>query len=282
MIPMVASSADKAVDNARETTSNDVGMCLWYTQEWLEAPHAYPDATTQWKNCKTKHAGDTNPPKGAPVFWTGGSHGYGHAAISVGGGKVRSIDQQSSGRTSEVPISEINRDWGLPYGGWSEDIGNASIPWLSAGGTSPGEDGLFGMSELGQWTRGKDITVKGDDQWHLLPIDDDDNFSLVTGDANYMLFAAYQLQKLAVGATAQFRFCRVFDYPDDTPTTVEANYPIHETTGTTGDTFDDFTYMSHVGDNAPGNGKEKIRLYGKAPSGADMVVAKIVSRCFRD
>ena len=134
---MVTSSAGEAVENARDTTRNDQGMCLWYTQEWIESPHAYPDATTQWECAEHRHAGDTNPPNGAPVFWTGGSSGYGHAAISVGGGRIRTIDQQSGGTTSEVPLSEISRDWGLPYGGWSEDLGGVDIPWLRAGGGAP-------------------------------------------------------------------------------------------------------------------------------------------------
>lgn len=90
---MVSQSAEETIANARKTTRNDVGMCLWYSQEWAETPHRYPDASSQWANAKYRHAGDRNPPPGAPVSWTGGSKGYGHSAISVGNGRVRTIDQ---------------------------------------------------------------------------------------------------------------------------------------------------------------------------------------------
>jgi hypothetical protein len=131
---MVVQSADEGIANARKTTSNDPGMCLWYTQEWLETPHMYPDATAQWNAATKKHAGDRNPPAGAPVSWTGGSAGYGHSALSLGGGRIRTIDQQSSGKTSDVDLEEIENDWGLAYKGWHEDLGGVDIPYLVGGG----------------------------------------------------------------------------------------------------------------------------------------------------
>lgn len=133
---MVVSSADEAMANARKTTTNDPGMCLWYTQEWCETPHVYPDATAQWEAATKKHPGDRNPPAGAPVSWTGGSKGHGHSALSVGGGRVRTIDQQSSGKTTEVPLGEIEDDWGLTYKGWHEDLGGVDLPYL-VGDTAP-------------------------------------------------------------------------------------------------------------------------------------------------
>lgn len=136
---MVVQTAQEAVDNANATTTCDPGMCLWQTQEWLESPHQYPDATAQWKAAKYQHAGDTNPPEGAPVFWTGGGNGYGHATVSVGGGKVRSTDQQKSGKVSTVPISEIAKDWGLAYAGWTEDIAGIRLPYLGGNPTNPNQ-----------------------------------------------------------------------------------------------------------------------------------------------
>jgi len=131
---MVVQSADEGISNAKKTTTNDVGMCLWYTQEWLETPHMYPDATAQWEAAKYKHAGDRNPPAGAPVSWTGGSSGHGHSALSLGGGRIRTIDQQSSGKTSDVDLEEIENDWGLTYKGWHEDLGGVDLPYLRGGG----------------------------------------------------------------------------------------------------------------------------------------------------
>lgn len=139
---MVAQSADEAIGNARRTTSNDPGMCLWYTQEWCESGHMYPDATAQWNAAQYKHAGDRNPPAGAPVSWTGGSAGHGHSALSIGGGKIRTIDQQSSGKTSEVPLDEIERDWGLTYKGWHEDLAGVRLPYLTGSSDPDNPNGV--------------------------------------------------------------------------------------------------------------------------------------------
>lgn len=188
---MVANSADDAVANARQTTSNDVGMCLYYTQEWLETPHAYPDATTQWEQAKHRHKGDKNPPKGAPVFWTGGSHGYGHACISVGGGRIRTIDQQYSGVTSEVPLDEISRDWGLPYGGWAEDCGGVDIPWLRAETPPPPEpEGILGMTTQIWGHASDDQKLQADGDWHDLIINDDGDYTVVKGKTDQIVATA--------------------------------------------------------------------------------------------
>ena len=140
---MVVQTADEAMSNAAATTSCSVGMCLWQTQEWLESPHAYPDASSQWRAAKYQHPGDRTPPEGAPVFWTGGGSGYGHATVSMGGGMVRSTDQQSNGKCATVSIDEIDRDWSnLNYEGWTEDIADVRLSYLSAGGKPDNPNGV--------------------------------------------------------------------------------------------------------------------------------------------
>ncbi len=139
---MVVQTADAAIANAKKTTTNDPGMCLWYTQEWIQSPHMYPDATAQWNAAKYKHAGDRNPPAGAPVSWTGGSKGHGHSALSLGGGRIRTIDQQSSGKTSDTDLDEIERDWGLTYKGWHEDLGDVRLPYLTGGSEPANPNGV--------------------------------------------------------------------------------------------------------------------------------------------
>ena len=140
---MVVQSAKEAMDNAAGTTTCDVGYCLWQTQEWLESPHMYPDASSQWNAAKYKHAGDRTPPEGAPVFWTGGGSGYGHACVSMGDGKVRSTDQQSNGKCATVTIDEVDADWGnLTYKGWTEDIADVRLSYLTAGGDPDNPNGV--------------------------------------------------------------------------------------------------------------------------------------------
>ena len=134
---MVAQTAKIATDNAKRYTSNSPGMCLKYTRTWLEIASYYGDAATAWKHCKKRHPGDRNPPKGAPVLWTGGSHGYGHAALSMGGGKIRTTDATSSGQTSTQDLSYPERVWGLTYAGWAEDLNTVTIPYLGAVAPAP-------------------------------------------------------------------------------------------------------------------------------------------------
>lgn len=143
---MVAQSAKKATDNAKRYTTCQPGQCLKYTRTWLEIGSYYGDATTAWKNAAKKHT-DRNPPAGAPVFWTGGNKGYGHAALSLGNGKIRTTDAPSSGKVTTQDLSWPANAWGLKYAGWTEDVNKVTIPYL-AGSTAAGS------------TEGDDVTAK--------------------------------------------------------------------------------------------------------------------------
>ncbi len=59
-------------------------------------------------------------PRGAVVWWTGGSQGYGHVAISAGGGQIVSSDAPSfDGSVGVVPLSWFEAHWpGVHLGGW--------------------------------------------------------------------------------------------------------------------------------------------------------------------
>jgi len=72
--------------------------------------------------------GDRRPPVGAAVYWTGGSSGYGHIAISVGDGKVRSTDAGGEGRVKTVGVDWATKAWGLRYAGWANSINGYTIP----------------------------------------------------------------------------------------------------------------------------------------------------------
>jgi cell wall-associated NlpC family hydrolase len=60
------------------------------------------------------------------VFWTGGSHGFGHVAISLGNGKIASSDILRTGKVDVVPLSMIQQKWGLHYAGWAPPYRQAS------------------------------------------------------------------------------------------------------------------------------------------------------------
>lgn len=122
-------SAPVSARNAENDRVNDPGMCLQVVRMWCGIGARYSDAATAWRNTNDRHPGDkTNIPRGAAVYWTGGSKGYGHIALSLGNGKVRSTDAGGRGRVATVDIGWVERTWNMPYAGWSWDINEVTIP----------------------------------------------------------------------------------------------------------------------------------------------------------
>lgn len=105
-----------------------VGSCLMAVRIafGLDANGHEPNAAAAW-TYEGGHDGPNThyqiaPPANVPVFWTGGSHGYGHVAISDGKGNVYSTDVKRTGLFDLVPISEIHTKWGLKFVGWTETL----------------------------------------------------------------------------------------------------------------------------------------------------------------
>lgn len=123
------------VQRALAAVSNVPGTCYLWTRTMAGSPSVGDvdrdgdaDAVDGWKATKHRHPGDRNPPAGVPVFWSGGTHGYGHAAVSLGGGKIRSTDAGGPGRIATVDLGWVERTWGLTYLGWTEDLAGEVIP----------------------------------------------------------------------------------------------------------------------------------------------------------
>jgi GH25 family lysozyme M1 (1,4-beta-N-acetylmuramidase) len=132
---MVA-TREEAARIAEASKTNEPGACQKWTRTLFGAPSAGDqdhdgdaDAVDGWKSepQSARHT-DRNPPRGVPVAWSGGSHGFGHRAISLGGGKIRSTDAGGSGRVATVDLSWPEQHWGLKYLGWSETIDGLPIP----------------------------------------------------------------------------------------------------------------------------------------------------------
>lgn len=121
-------------------TTNAVGMCLRETRTAYGIGSRYPDAATGWRNTRDRYPGDTNPPVGAPVWWTGGPGGYGHVAIYAGNGNVRSSDAGGRGLMGTRPLGWFRTNWGLPYAGWSRDLNGVTIPGLGQPPPGPAPD----------------------------------------------------------------------------------------------------------------------------------------------
>jgi hypothetical protein len=135
---------EQALAYARRYTTYRVGMCLHAVQTFFDSPHKYPDAYTQ---AKAVHLYPGTPPPGVPVFYGPGTGSrYGHVAISVGGGRIRSTDCPSDGRVGETDLNWPQRRWGHNYIGWARNIGGVDIP----GAPLPGQQPQPG----GDWSKG--------------------------------------------------------------------------------------------------------------------------------
>lgn len=130
----------QVVTRAMAATKNTPGTCQLWTRTIIGAPSAGDrdgdgdaDAVDGWLSepAKYRHS-DRNPPAGVPVAFKGGSHGYGHRAISLGNGLIRSTDMAvnaySAGRIGTTTIAAIEKHMGVTYVGWSESMDGYLIP----------------------------------------------------------------------------------------------------------------------------------------------------------
>lgn len=126
-------SAAEAVTRAQSYGSWQTNMCMNFVWYQLSYAHVYgiADAYAGWDMAHNKHTGSDagNPPAGAPVYWST-AHPYGHVALSVGGGKVRSTDWPSKGDVGTVTIDQMTAAWGMHLLGWTEDLCGDRIPGL--------------------------------------------------------------------------------------------------------------------------------------------------------
>lgn len=122
-------SREKGVESALASFVNTPRYCAKWTRERFGVValgdfdgDGAADAEDMWKAAALPHPGDRNPPAGVPVFWGGGSSDNGHAAVSLGGGMIRSTDARGAGRVGTVPLDFPTTSWGMPYLGWTEDL----------------------------------------------------------------------------------------------------------------------------------------------------------------
>jgi hypothetical protein len=131
-VPAAPSDAAETVASALDSSVNVPGQCLAWSREQAGIPSRYSDAATAWEHATGRHRADRNPPRGAAVYWTGGSRGYGHIAISLGGGRVRSSDADGYGEVGTIRINKLSSEWDLHYAGWANSINGYRIPGVRA------------------------------------------------------------------------------------------------------------------------------------------------------
>ena len=95
-------------------------------------------AAEAWHNARIRHP-ETDPgsiPRGVPVYWTGGSEGFGHIAITTGDGGMWSTDIIRSGFFDRTGIRKVSLKWGLRLVGWSEDLDGVRV-WKDGKAVGP-------------------------------------------------------------------------------------------------------------------------------------------------
>ena len=144
---MTIRTGSQAIDRAKGQTRNEPGTCQYNVRTWFNAPSAGDrdgdrdaDANDGWlaEPKSARHVGDRNPPRGRPLYFKGGSRGFGHRALS-GVDSVFSTDMYNNrykaGYTSRVTgtstsdaIAKIEHAMGVTYVGWSDTIDGYPIP----------------------------------------------------------------------------------------------------------------------------------------------------------
>lgn len=124
---MVAKTANDAVNRALRQERCTPGQCLAYVRTWLGINSEQPDAISCWVNAWGRHPGEIGP-RGAPMFYAGGTNGHGHVTLSMG--RAERTTDRPIGYVDTIPHSYIPQVWGMTYLGWAEGINSTWIPYL--------------------------------------------------------------------------------------------------------------------------------------------------------
>src|SRR5262245_42493162 len=112
-----------ALARAKATETFKADNCLVFVRTRYGVGPGAEDAAQGWRITDERHT--STPPRGAPVWWTGGKHG--HVAISAGNGYVISTDWPRPGTVGRVSIATLTRSWSKTYRGWSEDVNEVHV-----------------------------------------------------------------------------------------------------------------------------------------------------------
>lgn len=99
-----------------------IGFCLNYAGRVFGISSGPATAFIAWQQTKFPHT-DQNFPMGVsfPV-WFSGAEGAGHVAVHTPNGIYSSPYNQKTGHNVLVSIADVEKNYGVKYLGWSEDI----------------------------------------------------------------------------------------------------------------------------------------------------------------
>lgn len=106
-----------------------VGFCLGTVRQYYQTPAGVATAADSWAMSAHKRqvSSGSQVPRGVPVYWTGGSTGAGHIAISIGGGFCYSTDWKEPGRIDVARIDDITSHWGLQFRGYTFEVNGVQV-----------------------------------------------------------------------------------------------------------------------------------------------------------
>lgn len=147
---------EQAIAWALDQTHWATGYCQMFVRSCYAVGSGFGSAATQWQGALWRHtvSHGAQVPRGVPVFWLGGSKGYGHVALSLGNGLCRSTDWPSRGLVGNVAIDTLTSRWGLRLVGWTEDMNNVRV-WSAP--TTSAKDGIVSLHRVQPGKKNKDI-----------------------------------------------------------------------------------------------------------------------------
>lgn len=149
-----------------------IGRCLQAVRTAFAVPALYPCAAEAWLHTEHRLPDVLRSTAGAGLlaWWLGGSHGLGHVGISLGAGRLLSVDIGGAGLLRPCTYEQIAA-WApsLVWAGFSRDVNGHTVvrskPWKPY--DEPGQPmrSLL-QAEAGRWP----VTVTGATQDGDVPI----------------------------------------------------------------------------------------------------------------
>jgi hypothetical protein len=155
-------TAAQAIANAQKVTSWAVGRCDEFVARMYGfGSSGYATAVANWQQTpgSLKHAGDWNAPAGSLMYWSGGSTGAGHVALSLGNGNIISTDAHALGSVGTIPARTPTDKWGHPYLGWTYPYFQGKEATGTLGGFTPGTSGSTSVATAGTQVSADAITT---------------------------------------------------------------------------------------------------------------------------
>ena len=156
---VVSSSA--AISNAMKATKGWAGMCLKFVQDMFHAAARFPSAISAWNGSTQKHptSDPSSIPAGVPVYFSPHGTPWGHVALSLGNGMMRTTNS-GDGRIHTDPISQWV-SYGYKLLGWTSDIEGQAIPGVGQAKATGGGllDKLSGfLAGPAEWVKSRILT----------------------------------------------------------------------------------------------------------------------------